>query len=231
LREKYKHMKTKDNNDIILIEEYLDGKLGKKEKEQFLKRLEIDAVFAKLYRFRLKIRDDWQKARQYEAINRDVAGAIKQTKSRQRKNVLFAVAASLAFLVVISGVFSLMNRQPEPASIAETETDSTWIEQMEPQTKEPGIYGDSGRFGPDAVIEELSLSFEKQNDSLVFFWQPALITETDLVILEQQTEKEILRRTLQPESEKMVLHRDELPAGKMVWFPDGFVVRDSFELK
>jgi anti-sigma-K factor RskA len=224
-------METQKNNDIVLIEDYLDGKLSETEKEQFLQRLETDAEFAKLYRFRLKIRDDLLKVRQYESIKQEVVGAIKQTKSKQRKTVLYAVAASLVFLVVISGVFSLMNRQPEPASIAETETDSTWIEQMEPQTKEPGIYGDSGTFEPDAVIEEISLSFEKQNDSLVFFWQPALMTETDLVILEQETEKEILRRSLQSESEKMVLHRDELPAGKLVWYLESFQKRDSFEIR
>jgi hypothetical protein len=80
-------------------------------------------------------------------------------------------------------------------------------------------------------MKEISLSFEIQNDSLVFTWKPALIIETDFVILEQETEKEILRKSLQPEAEKMVLHRNELPAGKMVWFLDGFVVRDSFELK
>jgi hypothetical protein len=231
LREKYKHMKTKDNNDIILIEEYLDGKLGKKEKEQFLQRLETDAVFAKLYRFRLKIRDDWQKARQYETTQREVAGAIRSAKNKKRRTVIYAVAASLAFLVVISGIFTVINRQPEPARIAETETDSSGVQEFEPQIKEPGIYADSGRYVPDEVMKEISLSFEIQNDSLVFTWKPALIIETDFVILEQETEKEILRKSLQPEAEKMVLHRNELPAGKMVWFLDGFVVRDSFELK
>lgn len=224
-------METKDNSDIIFIEEYLDGKLSKPEKERFMQRLESDEGFSNLYRFRLKIREDWQKARQYEAVHQEVGGAIRNEKNKKRRTVIYAVAASLAFLVVISGVFSLMNRQPEPAPIAETETDSIVIQEFEPQIKEPGIYGDSGRFEPDEVMEEITLSFEKQNDSLIFSWKPVLITETDLVIIEQETEKEIFRKSLQPESEKMVLHSNELPSGKIVWFLDGFVVRDSFELK
>jgi len=216
-------MKTKNNNDIVLIENYLDGKLSGQEKKDFLQRLETDAEFAKLYRFRLKIRNDWQKARQYEATQQEVAGAIQRTKNKKRRTIIYAVAASLAFLVVISGIFTVMNRQQEPARIAETEIDSTDVHQFEPQMKEPGIYGDSGRFEPDEVIKEISLRFEKQNDSLVFTWQPALRTETDLVIIEQETEKEILRKSLQTESEKIVLHRNGLPAGTMVWYLENFL--------
>jgi hypothetical protein len=224
-------MKTKNNNDIVLIENYLDGKLSGQEKKDFLQRLETDAEFAKLYRFRLKIRNDWQKARQYEATQQEVAGAIQRTKNKKRRTIIYAVAASLAFLVVISGIFTVMNRQQEPARIAETEIDSTDVHQFEPQMKEPGIYGDSGRFEPDEVIKEISLRFEKQNDSLVFTWQPALRTETDLVIIEQETEKEILRKSLQTESEKIVLHRNGLPAGTMVWYLENFLKRDSFEIR
>jgi hypothetical protein len=224
-------METQNNNDILLIEDYLDGKMDESEKEAFEARLKNEPELANLYSLLMKIRDDWQKARQYETTQREVAGAIRSAKNKKRRTVIYAVAASLAFLVVISGIFTVINRQPEPARIAETETDSSGVQEFEPQIKEPGIYADSGRYVPDEVMKEISLSFEIQNDSLVFTWKPALIIETDFVILEQETEKEILRKSLQPEAEKMVLHRNELPAGKMVWFLDGFVVRDSFELK
>ncbi|MGC9355390.1 MAG: hypothetical protein ACP5D9_16195, partial [Mariniphaga sp.] len=125
-------METKDNNDIIFIEEYLDGKLSKPEMEQFMQRLESDEEFAKLYRFRMKIREDWQRARQYEAVHQEVGGAIRNEKNKKRRTVIYAVAASLAFLVAISGVFSLMNRQPEPSPIIVTEEDTTEMELFEP---------------------------------------------------------------------------------------------------
>jgi hypothetical protein len=224
-------METQNNNDIGLIENYLDGKLSDQEKKDFLKRLKSDAEFAKLYRFRLKIRDDWQKARQYEATQQEVAGAIRSAKNKKRRTVIYAVAASLAFLIVISGIYTVMNRLQEPARIAETETDSSDLQEFEPQIKEPGIYADSGRYEPDEVMEEISLRFEKQNDSLIFTWQPAVRTETDLVVIEQETEKEILRKSLHPASEKMVLHRNGLPAGTMVWYLENFLKRDSFEIR
>jgi len=224
-------MKTKDNNDIIFIEEYLDGKLSKTEMEQFLQRLESDEEFSKLYRFRLKIRDDWQKARQYETVRKEVAGAIRNEKNKKRRTVIYAVAASLAFLVVISGVFSLLNRESSPSQKIATEKDSTELELFEPQVKEPASYADSGRYDPAAPEKKLVTGFEIQKDSLVFSWQPALKTATDLVILSEGTEKELFRRSLKPETEKAVLHRNELPAGKMIWYIEGFVARDSFEVK
>jgi hypothetical protein len=90
LREKNNEMKTKSNNDIVLIEDYLDGKLSKTEIEQFLQRLESDKEFSNLYRFRLKIKGDWQKARQYESVQQEVAGAIRNEKSKKRRTVIYA---------------------------------------------------------------------------------------------------------------------------------------------
>lgn len=224
-------METKENNDIVLIEDYFDGKLSKIEKEQFMNRLKSDEDFAKLYRFRLKIRNDWQKARQYESVQQEVTGAIRNEKNKKRRTVIYAVAASLAFLVAISGIFSLLNRQPAPSQILATEEDSTERELFDPQIREPATYTDSGHYNPDAMKKELVTGFKIQNDSLIFSWQPALKTTTDLVILSQETGKELFRKPLQPKSEKIVLYRNELPAGKMVWHLDGFAVKDSFELR
>jgi hypothetical protein len=81
------------------------------------------------------------------------------------------------------------------------------------------------------VEKELVTGFEIQNDSLVFSWQPALKTATDLVIFSEGTEKELFRKSLKPETEKAVLHRSELPARKMIWYIEGFTERDSFELR
>jgi len=224
-------METQNNNDILLIEDYLDGKLNKTASKAFEKRLKNDPELAELYSFRLKIRGDWQKARQYEAIKQEVAGAIRSAKNKKRHTIIYAVAASLAFLIVISGIFTIINRQQKPAKIAETKTDSSGVHEFEPQIKEPGIYADSGRLEPDELMEEISLRFEKQNDSLVFTWQPALENETDLVIFLHETEQEVLRRSLQPESEKVVLHRNELPAGKMVWYLENCSKKDNFEIQ
>lgn len=224
-------METQDNNDIIFIEDYLDGKLSNPEKERFMQRLESDEGFAKLYFFRLKIRDDWHKAKQYESVQQEVAGAIRNEKNKKQRTIIYAVAASLAFLVVISGVFSLLNQEPAPSQIIATDEDSTELELFDPQVKEPVSYADSGHFDPDSLEKELITRLEIQNDSLVFSWQPALKTATDLVILSQETGKEVFRKSLKADAEKTVLHRSELSAGKMVWYLEGFAERDSFELR
>jgi hypothetical protein len=221
-------METKGNNDIYFIEDYLDGKLSSQDKNDLERRLATDMEFAKLYHFRLKIRDDWQEARKYIAINNEVASAIKQSKSRQQKTILYAVAASIAFLVVITGVFSLMISQPESVRIAEVKADSTMNEEMVPQITQPGFYADSGRYVTD--LNPLLLNTSVKGDSIVFTWQPRLKNETEMGIFLWESEKEVFRQTLNPGSDKLVLTRNILPAGKMFWYLKDFIARDSFEV-
>ena len=223
-------MNAQENNDIDLIENFLDGKLSSGEEEELQLRLKSDMEFAKLFRFRLKIRDDWERARQYEAINREVAGAIRQIKRKQRQIAVYAVAASLAFLVIVSGILSIMGRQQGTAQkMAETK-DSMYNDEIELKMKKPDVYADSGIYNPENMGVQFSMCFETRDDSLFFSWQPALKTKTDLVIQWQKTKKEVFRKSVQPGSVRFTMYAKELPAGKMIWSLDGFAAADSINI-
>jgi hypothetical protein len=218
------------NNDIILIEDYLDGKLNEKEKMQFQRRLESDPELAKLYNFRLQIKDDWQRAQQYVDTKQQVASTIHKVKHEKRRKIIYTVAASLALLIVISGVFTLLNRSYKPSQMAGTKSDTLNEKSYQPQIKEPESYADSGHYYREGVPEKLSLSFSVENDSLIFMWQPSLKKELKLVIVSSKNEKELFTKQLPPFSRQMVIHRKELPAGKMIWYIEGFAERDTFKL-
>jgi len=223
-------METQDNIDIIVIENYLDGLLSEQEKEQFLLRLETDQELKKLYQFRLKIRDDWEKARQYETTREQVKEAVQREKSRQRRNIMYAVAASLALIIVVSGIFNMINPRDESSEMAATETDSAAVETYEPQISQPKNYADSGQYKPNEVERSLLLTLDIKADSIIFNWQPLPEKETFLVFVSQENKQEILRKQIQPTSLTISLPRNQIPSGKLIWYIEGFMARDSFEL-
>ena len=222
--------KQNSNNDILLIENYLDGKLNKQKEVQFQKRLDNEPDFAKLYRFRLKIRDDLQKADQYKNVHQQVAFAVKNVKKEKRRKIVYAVAASLALLIIISGVLTIVNQQHESSPIVSDESDTSKEETYQPQIKEPESYANTGHYNSEKRTKEISLSFTIDNDSLIFMWQPISYGESDIVVLSQESENELFRKQIKLATSRIALPLNELPAGKMIWFIDDFSARDSFHL-
>jgi len=89
--------------------------------------------------------------------------------------------------------------------------------------KEPASYANSGKY----IEEEFTLNHQIKNDSVVLSWQPVFNTETNIIILSRETEKEVFRKLIQPDSESIALYRNALPSGEIIWFPEGFAIRDT----
>lgn len=215
-------MEAQNNNDILLIEDYLDGKLSDSEREAFEKRLENDSELAKLYRFRMQLRSDWKKVKEYQSANQQVANVIQQSKKNTRRKIIYAVAASIAVMIVIAGALTI-DFGGEQEQMAETNVDSAKTQTFEPQIKQPESYADSGKY----MEEQLTLSHEIKNDSVILSWQPVFKTETTIIILSRKTGKEVFRKLILSESESLTLHQNNLPSGGIIWFPEGFAKRDT----
>lgn len=217
-------METNNQNNIDLIELFIDGHLSKEEQHKFNERLETDVEFAELYRFRLQIREDLQKAKQYEKTRAQVSGAIKSVKNQNRRIVIYAVAAGLTLLVAIPGIFTLVNRT-ETTTVSET--DSTERQLFEPQTSLPKEVASGGQYIPELLKMEVT----QTNDSVIFEWEPALTNPAILVLLTQSGEKQILKKELEAATTRTALKKEQLPFGKIVWYIEGFAARDSFEVR
>ena len=217
-------MGTNNQHDIEIIEQYIDGKLTDNEKEQFLQRLENDNALAELYQFRLKIRDDLQKAKQYEQVRANVSSTIKQTKSKARKKyIIYAVAASLTLLIAIPGVLTITNKQ-EQNTLAKA--DSTNTEIYEPQIKQPESFADQGKFETNT----LTLTLSEKNDSLIFQWKPSPEKQSNFIITRQEDGREIFKKETVINTHKISISNNKLPSGKFIWYIEGFAARDSFEI-
>jgi len=217
-------METNNQNNIGLIEQFIDGNLSKEEQRLFNLRLETDREFAALYRFRLKIREDLQKAKQYEKTGKLVAGTIKNIQRKKHRNTIYAIAAGLTLLIAIPGIFILTNKQNQN-NLAEADSTSTEI--FTPQIKQPESFANQGQYVPDTLI----LSETQTNDSVIFEWQPALDKPSKFVIIEQANGNEVFNSNINEYTQRIALSNDKLPSGKIIWYIEGFAARDSFEVQ
>lgn len=99
-----------DENDIDLIERFLDGSLNEPELIEFHKRVEMDPDFANLLELRKKLPDLWQKANLYEEIQGEVRRSITMSLHHrifQLHPAVYAIAASVIVLVGIGIAFIL----------------------------------------------------------------------------------------------------------------------------
>jgi len=217
-------METNNQKNIDLIEKFIDNKLSKEEQHDFNVRLETNDEFANLYQFRLKIREDLQKAKQYEKAGKMVAGTIKTYERKKQLNTIYSIAAGLALLIAIPGIFTIVNKH-EQNNLAET--DSTNTEYFEPQLKQPESYADQGQY----VSDLLTLTVIQPNDSVTFQWKPALTETAKLVILNQANGSELIITEISPDIQQKTISTDKLPSGKIIWYIEGFAARDSFEIR
>jgi hypothetical protein len=217
-------METNNQNNIDQIEQFIDGLLSQEEQNNFNVRLETDQEFAALYRFRIKIREDLQKAKQYEKAGKLVAGTIKSYERKKRLNTFYAIASGLVLLIAIPGIFTIVNKH-EQNNLAET--DSTQTEVFEPQTSLPKEVASGGQYIPELLRMEVT----QTNDSVIFEWEPTLTNPAVLVLITQSDEIQILKKELEAETARTAIRKEQLPFGKIFWYIEGFAARDSFEVQ
>jgi hypothetical protein len=219
-------MGTNNNHDIERIEQYIDNQLSDNEKEQFVKDLENDNAFAELYQFRLKIRDDLQKAKQYKQIRDKVSFSIKKTKGKTRKrNIIYAAAASLTLLIAIPGIIGITS-QPDITKQVVSTNDTLGNELYTPQVKQPESFGNQGEYRSN----KLTLTFDEKNDSLIFQWLPALKKQSNLIIMQQSDGEEVFRKEIKINTKQISISNKILPSCKLIWYIEASATRDSFEI-
>jgi len=95
-------MKTLNDKDFNLIEDFISGNLSPEEEKKFRERLDAETNLAKAYRFRTKIAQYWNEAESYEITKSQVKELMKKERNRRKKFVTFLYAA--ASLVILIGI-------------------------------------------------------------------------------------------------------------------------------
>lgn len=157
--------KMEHKDDILLIEDCLDNKLTERESLMFDSRLETDKDFRKLFAFRKKLRDDLLRATQYSEILNAVKSSVKSVENKKKKKrIMYAVAASIVFAVVVSGIFISNPQKNGGTCIADSDTVKS--NAIVPKINLPDSYGEQGQ-----VIVERNMDITEDADSVYFKYE------------------------------------------------------------
>jgi len=221
------NLDKKDYHDWI--EQYLEGKLTEEENGQFQEMLITNPELAEQYQIRIKLAENWIKAKEYGEIRQSIAGTIKIAKS-EKKNRLFAwsIAASFLVLLSVSGIFVFTNRTGKETTIARNskESESPMIPQIRQAEEKASIH----IMGELKLISPILNQLCNKSDSIVFTWNSDVDAETNLTIENQKNGKTVYREKIKLNAKKFVLEKNFLPDGEYQWSIEGFPAKEKFKV-
>lgn len=174
--------------DIDWIERYLDGELTDEEKNQFQKRLEEDADFAELLRFREQLPGIWVSARRRFLIRQELEKKIVPGKTIPfRISYRFAAAASVILLL---GIFvTYQYRVSRQDSFTSQNQVNVTAPENAPYAGDSALPGKFGRSVAIDVSRQPDPALTTRN-AICFRWKSSRgETETHIVIRESQSGK------------------------------------------
>ena len=107
-------MKTSNDKDFNLIEDFISGKLSPKEEKIFSERLTKEENLAKKYHFRIKISKYWIEEDSYETVKKHVKEILKKELNRGKNIATYLYAA--ASVVILIGITIFFTQQPKRGS-------------------------------------------------------------------------------------------------------------------
>jgi hypothetical protein len=211
------------------IENFLDGKLTDEGNKQFMDMLKTNPELEQQYQFRIKMAEDWTKAKEYDETRKLFAGIDQEVKSEKKnKLVVMSIAASLLLLISVSGVLMYSNRNNEQTTIAKNQkgTETTVVPQIKYAEEKASIHFN----GELRIIAPVKNKNYSKNDSIVFTWNSQIDAETNIVIVNQKSGKTIFREKIKINSQKFILEKNFLPEGDYLWYIEGFPGKEKFKV-
>lgn len=209
--------------DIILIENYLDGILSGNEKAAFEKRLQEEEQLSDFLRFHKKSQYLLTQAYELEKIR----NFINNTSKKQKKNTLFIRLSIAASILILFGIWSFHSQIfRSPSGINKSLYSNT-------QSNAPeASVGQTREYLPDekAGLFEALPSFTVNDTILLQFMQPDSI-ERSLVITEFTITDTVINILIQPKQEYYRIKPGLLPSGQYEWtlgdtgFRGEFIIR------
>ncbi len=222
-------MKTINDQDFNLIEDFISGNLSPEEKKIFRKRLNEEKKLTKVYHFRSKIAKYWNEADSYETTKEHVKEIFKREQSKKKKFVTYLYAA--ASVVILIGITFFFIQQPKRDSFDNRLTN------VENDTSTSTIS---------------SLSINKQPEKGSQFVIPPEYTPHDTLIIQRTKDfkdngKVYIKRTadtaivkeyvLKPGEDSLLIPLKEIEPGNYQWilfgskFSGSFIIKEIPEIK
>jgi len=217
-----------NEKDMLLIEDYLDGKLTTETAEEFKKRLKTDNDFAKVFELRKSMPTLLKDAAEFESTREEVRTAIKKQKQAQlslNRNWLYVAAT----IVILAGLFLIVRYSIQDAGPGTEMADENNKEML--KTDEPKNYAKLNTISDKVeLISPLDLQDCKIGEKVILKWK----TESSgkaVLFVKRIGNSGVLFQSEVPLSEmEFVLEGSFLTKGNYNWYLNDSIEKGSFRI-
>lgn len=220
-----------NENDIALVENYLEGKLSGKELESFLDLKEGDPDFAQYIAFRQKIGDAWTTAGDYleakQWVKESLQGQYQSKKTNLNRSSWYAMAA---VILILLGVYLIVKFSSQ--TIDETPGFASKNNEIEVNMGVPIEH----KASIDTLTSEPLLkgtingTIYAITDTLSFSWESKKSFK-NLIISRIENDSVIMRVPLNKDQFDYYLSPGALASGNYYWYLDKPKVKAFFKIE
>lgn len=220
-----------NEKDMLLIENYLDGKLSGEQQEAFLKRLKNDEGFAETFEFRKKMPGLMKDASNYETTRNEVGMAIRQQKQLVfgvNRNLVFAAAALI--LVIIGFAAILRFAIDKDAGQSDQLVDKSLKEVL--KIDEPLSFATSA-IAPKKleIISPTKFQVFQTGEKIVFKWNSQSRTSGKLSVENYKTKEVVFDVEVFLQDREYIFSSQKPDTGKYTWYLVDTIPKGSFTIE
>jgi hypothetical protein len=221
-------MSTKaSKEDILLVEDFLDGKLDKEQLKAFKKRMQADAAFARLVELRTNLQPEYQRAAEYGLLKSKIGNVIDR-EERPAMGInpvwVISIAATVIILVGIYIIFLTTSSDTDKSNQL-TKADSAEMMQMD----EPEAYAVKRTLTFTLKSPVLDESFGPDED-IILKWETPETGEADLYIKTKTGTTILINKRIDLAEEQYSLDMGILPVGSYTWYINDTTAKGSFTI-
>jgi len=212
-------------NDIELIERFLDKTLSEDEVDAFHQRLEEDPEFAQLVALRKALPDHWRKTAEYEKTREEVGNALKLTEHKgiyQLNMTVLSIAASIVILVgiaiaLIFGVGDRLFSEDNQPIVQQNDTVLTPEIDIPEQKAKMAVYSSNS-------IQGIQLIYPKEGDSIkktemiTFKWEYQGDSATTFYLILKESGRIVFKASVKPRQQSFTLPTEIVRPGVFSWY-------------
>ena len=204
-------------NDIYLIEKYLEGSLEISEENAFLERLKSEPDFAKLYEQRKKLQTAYVASARRIHIKKKIQNAIFLEKKRGTAQRYYWYAAAILSFITIGSILLYTNKPINNTEAYSLEGSDT-LSIIHGEKRTPENYANLETVKPVYEITDFSPHEEStilSSDSIDFIW-PGNI-QTDYLTIYNSKGVLVKKVKIKSKTKKITLMPGELAPGIYFW--------------
>lgn len=215
-----------NNNDINLLEKYIDGELDGEALTSFEKRLKTEESLAKEYNQRIKLAKLWVDADDYSATKSQIGKILfKQNENIFRTNrfYILSIAATVIILIGVYLLFfqtnntneNMLENQLTVVSDSTSKKENTIIFQYDEPEKLATI---------DSIDSNIQLLFPvngevfNKSEPITFKWKSESNLNDTLFVANEHDRKVLLKLRVKLEDTSYTIKYPQFNIGKYIWY-------------